>query len=1260
MRQPRGITRVIGLAAAACAFAWMFPTGGASAAWPPALTDDLTNPANWPNDPDYAGRWNYWSFLPKQDVGTAPYINADVLLGASGMSIDKAWALLATQGWKGHIGAPDVRIAIIDSGYEWDNADTVNKVLLNKGELVGAAMPQDASGQPCTGLGGYDCNGDGVFNIADYAADPRMTPIVTGDKCFLNMDPTTPSTTDRTAGDLNHNCILDAGDLIERFSDGKDDDGNGYTDDIAGWDFFKNDNNPYDDTRYGHGTGESNDSSAEGNNTINGIGACPSCMFIPLRAGESFVTDANNFAKAVVYATDNGVKIVQEALGTVNQTAFSRAAIDYAYAHGVLIDASMADENSRHHNLPATWNHTLPVHTVRFNNDNFHDSTTFVAFDSCTNYGGHAALSVSGTSCASEATGRTAGVAGLVFSMGLSLPQPLSLSAEEVMQTLKQSADIINVPESRTVIDPATGLGEFYESLPYWSQRFNYGRINAFKALTMVQQGKIPPEVDVTSPTWYQPIYALRTNGPVPIIGTVAAKRAKSYDYVVEWAPGVEPADSDFQPLIAEVTNVPSSTISGGPNAPLATFDPRTMSTAHKADPDSQPLCDGTTKCWGPNDKTITLRVRATAHYGSFDQTGDARRTIAIINDENGEDPDLMPGFPLDLGTSGDGSPKLADIDGDGIRDIVFGATDGNLHVYSMRTGVPAEVTGFPVRTALIDGLNPAITNPNVPSYLKGTAYQKGPGSIDPDIAHEVLESAPAIGDINGDGKPDIVVSTWDGTLYAFDHTGALLPGWPVRLPLVPSCPLDPSKPKPPGDCMDLTHAVARGVYAAPVLVDMNKDGKLDVVQSAFDAYVYIYNGDGTPMPGWPVRATTSRASKLDRIMATPTVTDLNGDGIPDIVTSSNETVGGGDAAGPVFAIDGRGTLTPSPLSTDGPYLKNWPFIRASFKLFPVVGTGIPPSQFAADFDGDGVEEIGVMGNGSPPIVVKADPGVQVGFNDPPNQVPANHKDPNDPTGNTITPGFDPTSLFGKYNRALIKSDTMFPVLSQPAVGDLDQDGVPDPVMTGGSLSLIGSLAGGGIPRQVQFLVSAWSGATGAMLDGMPTPVEDFQFLVMPSIADINGDDYPEVILGTGVYFIHAIDACGHEPDNWPKFTNGWTTGAAAVGDVNGDGSLDVVATTREGYLFAWHTKGTTNGVVQWESFHHDNQNTGSLGHTLDQGVYKRATKPPNCTPPVVPTPPAYDASGCTCDLARTSGGSGVAGLAVLGLGLLVVRRRKR
>ena len=87
----------------------------------------------------------------------------------------------------------------------------------------------------------YDKNRDGVFNVQDYAGDSRV-------------------------GDRNGNGLLDPQDLIKAFSDGRDGDHNGYVDDISGWDFAEDDNDPADLVRYGHGTGESEDSSAEANN----------------------------------------------------------------------------------------------------------------------------------------------------------------------------------------------------------------------------------------------------------------------------------------------------------------------------------------------------------------------------------------------------------------------------------------------------------------------------------------------------------------------------------------------------------------------------------------------------------------------------------------------------------------------------------------------------------------------------------------------------------------------------------------------------------------------------------------------------------------------------------------------------------------------------------------------------------------------------------------------------------------------------------
>lgn len=1238
-------------------------TQDAHAGWPPNETDNLNDPANMPNDPDFKGRWNYWSFLPpengtvpagwpQRDPNVPPYLNADVLMGASGMSVDKAWALT--------IGRPEVKIAVLDSGIKWDSPDLVNKVALNAGELA-THKPLDMNNAACGGAGplaGYDCNNDGLFNVSDYRDDPRFTGPVAGEKCLIGMDPMTPSMNDRLKGDLNRNCILDPGDLILMFSDKNDDDGNGYTDDIAGWDFYRNDNDPYDDTRYGHGTGEAHDSSAEGNNNQDTIGTCPKCSFIPLRVGESFITDVNEFGKAVIYAVDNKVKVVQEALGTVDNTAFSRAAIDYAYANGVTIDASMADENSRHHNAPATWNHTLPVHTVRYEAQNFRNSTTFLTFDSCTNYGGHGALSVSGTSCASEATGRMAGILGLVYSMGLSLQNPINLTAEEVMQIVKQSADDINVPES---MNPDPTQVTFYESKPGWDQRFNYGRANAYKAVKMVKDKKIPPEVDILSPTWYQPIHANRVTGPVEIRGRVVATRANSYDWVAEWAPGVEPDDSAFKPL-GMMNSVMGPTVSGA-TGPLATFDPNLLDTAHTPDPDSIPHCNRDKSfCWGPNDRTVTLRVRAIAHYSADigDVKGEARRTIAITNKKNGLDEDLLTGFPMDMSTSIESSPKIADIDGDGVSELVFPTSDGALHVYSVKGNTQAvELPGFPYHTNIIDGLNPDLgpIEPTVPSYLNAPAYKAGKnGGIDPNIARESVLNAPAIGDLDGDKKPEIVVSTWGGTIYVVGRNGKALTGWPKRLPLVPSCPLDPNLPKPPGDCMDLRHGWSRGIYASPVLADMNKDGKPEIIQVAFDANIYVFQADGTPLAGFPVRVHHPQSDEWAPVITTPAVGDLNGDGIPDMIVGSNERLGGGGNTGPVFAVDGRGMATPG-----GPYLPNWPLTRTSVYLFPVVAKGVNASPALADFDGDGKLDVVIQGNLAPPLVVKADPGKQASFTtDPPNQLPG-WKD--EATGSSAA-GFAPTSVFGPKSLAN-SPDTMLPLFSQPAVGDMDQDGFPDFVTTGASLSVAGALAGGGKKpaQEAQMLMAAWSGKTGAMLPGSPMQIEDFTFFNNPAIADLDGDNYPESIVGSGGYFLHAANGCGDQPAGWPKFMNGWIISTAAVGDLVGDGSLSVVGATRSGFLFAWKTKGKSSGVVQWASFHHDNQNTGNWGNPLDIGKLKGAPAVITCPDAMMMTPPEkVSPGGCTCSSAGAARrrGDGPVSTVLAGITALLLFRRKK
>ncbi len=1160
----------------------------AHAAWPPAPGADLTDPSNWPDDPDYSGYWNVFSYLPVQAAGTPPYLDADVALGASGMSVDLAWETT--------IGSPDVRIAVIDSGIEWEEPDLVNKAWLNAVELE-HHKPLQADGSPCGGAGalaGYDCDGDGVFTVADYANDPTLTPIVPDDPC---TNPRSGAQGPRMQGDVNYNCILDAGDLIQLYSDGIDDDGNGYVDDISGWDFYKDDNNPYDDARYGHGTDEALDSSAEGNNSLEGIGVCPLCRFVLLRTGNSFLSSSNNFAKGVVYATDNGFNVASAAMGGFNLTAFGRAAIDYAYAHDVLVVAAMADENSRHHNLPSTYNHTFPVHAIAYDGSSETTSMTFVDFVHCSNFGGQSTVSVSATACSSDATGKTAGNSGLLYSYAAALGLSPPLTAEEVMQLQKMTADVIDVPQSRV-----PGQTTYYESLPGFSQRFGYGRTNVPKALAAMKSGLIPPEVEILSPGWFETLYEGRGPGAVPVVARIVAARATSYDYTVEWAPGVEPPDSDFTTLLPTVSSVPGATVTGGASAPLVMLDPASINTGHTPDPDSP---------HHENDRTITVRVQVVAHYPGGDASGEARRSIAIVNAMNGLDTDLLPGFPLQLGGSVEGGPKLADIDGDGVRDIVLTTSDGSVHVFSVSGGSPAEIAGFPYLLLPVDGLDPHPTQSSLPSYLNAPAYVAGAnGGIDPAVTREGVVGSAAIGDVSGDASLEVVFASVEGTVYVVDSAGNDVAGWPVRLPEVPSCPQDPHTTPPAGECMDPLHDVARGAIASPVLTDFDGDGKLEVVLAAFDGNVYVWNGDGSMRSGFPVLVHSPLAYKTDLITTTPAVADLNGDGIPDIAVGSDETIGNEGGTGFYYVIDGRGTAAPG-----GPYLPSWPVEVSSEYVLPVLGEGTNASPAILDLDGDGSPDVFLQGNAQvAPLVLPGNPGPQSGDNPPATLLPLRPLD--------HTNGFNNGNLWGLLSNATIPGDIFLPVFSHPSVGDLDQDGVPDVVESGAGISLAENLSEK-TAAPFEHLLGMWSGATGNQMPGSPYVIEDYSFITNQAVADITGDDYPEVLQGTGGYFVHAVDACGREAPNWPKFTGGWITATPAVGDINGDHTLEVVDATRDGYLYAWTTKGSDTGVVAWESFHHDNANTGNYGTALDQGVLERAKTPLDCTPPDAGPPDA-------------------------------------
>ena len=150
-----------------------------------------------------------------------------------------------------------------------------------------------------------------------------------------------------------------------------------------------------------------------------------------VRVADSFVCEVNDWAMGALFAVDSGVSVIQEALGSIDNSTLSRDAIEYAYANDVVIIASAADEDSFHANFPGTNNHTVYVHAITYDTGSWQDAQSYLRFNNCTNYGAQLVLSTPGTGCSSEATGKMAradlrgGVAGgLAASLGAD-PRPI-------------------------------------------------------------------------------------------------------------------------------------------------------------------------------------------------------------------------------------------------------------------------------------------------------------------------------------------------------------------------------------------------------------------------------------------------------------------------------------------------------------------------------------------------------------------------------------------------------------------------------------------------------------------------------------------------------------------------------------------------------------------------------------------------------------------------------------------------------------------
>jgi hypothetical protein len=211
----------------------------------------------------------------------------------------------AEEAWdihKGEDGAVDVVIAIIDTGVDWDHEDLVANTWQNLAE---------------------DADGDGV-----------------------------------TIEFINDEWVLDPDDL-----DGVDDDDNGYTDDLVGWNFINENGDPNPTGSNAHGT---HCAGIACGSTNNGVGASSISynlkhMGVCMSAGG----DGGPYAfDAVLYAAENGADIISFSWGGWAYSQATQEGLHYVQDLGSIFVAAAGNNNSENPFYPAAYLHTIAVAAV--------------------------------------------------------------------------------------------------------------------------------------------------------------------------------------------------------------------------------------------------------------------------------------------------------------------------------------------------------------------------------------------------------------------------------------------------------------------------------------------------------------------------------------------------------------------------------------------------------------------------------------------------------------------------------------------------------------------------------------------------------------------------------------------------------------------------------------------------------------------------------------------------------------------------------